>query len=364
MPLVGLMAVHFLAAVALAACSDDTGTAPENEAGADGPSTWDVVQTDAQAGGVDASDAAKVDAMPDAGPDAKADVADAGSDAQDAAVVDVADAGSDAQDATVVDVADAEPDAQDATVVDVVDAAPDVADAAPDAYVCPTALKTYPQQYAAAYCYGVGNCCPGYGEGGFDLPTCLSENQVNGWDNTLPEDPTVVCRGDIDLDEDASTACLAQLAAYPCGTEVSAATFAALIHACQNVLRGTLQVDAGGCVSSFECVDGAYCAYDPDAGVPGTCLPLAGDGGACSSDDMCRSASSGQPTQFCSSDLTSAATGICTPQLLDNADCSGASSSWYDKVCASLQCGDPQTCGSPAGLDFCPAYPPPDSGTE
>ncbi|MGA2449831.1 MAG: Dickkopf N-terminal cysteine-rich domain-containing protein [Polyangiaceae bacterium] len=389
--LLGLVAVYAVAGLVLAGCSDDTGTSPENDGSADGPSTSDVIQADAADAAPD-QDAAKVDAMPDSGADVVGDAAPNDSsdaaDAQDATQMDAGDADSatvgeqdakadsgdaathdgpvakedaadakvdaeaDAHDATV-DVVDGEADAQDATV--------DVVDAAPDVYVCPTALKTYPQQYAAAYCYGIGNCCPGYGDGGFDLPTCLSQNDYVGWDNTLPDDPSVLCRGNMTIDEDASAGCLAQLSAYGCGTEVSASAFAALIHACQNVLIGHLQIDAGGCVTSFECVDGAYCYVSQEAG-SGTCLPLVGDGGACSSDEMCRAASSGQPMQFCDVDLTGNATGVCTPMLPDDAGCSGPVVSYDDRVCASLQCGDPQTCGSPAGLDQCIFYPPPDAG--
>jgi hypothetical protein len=193
----------------------------------------------------------------------------------------------------------------------------------------------------------------------------LSQNQngTGGWNNALPDDPSVVCRGNMYIDEDASAGCLAQLAAYACGTEVAASDFEVLIHACQNVLIGTLSVDAGGCTSSFECVEGAYCSIAADAAA-GTCLPLVGDGGACSTDEMCRSASSGQPTQFCSADLTGEPMGTCTPQLGFDAGCSGPVLFYDNNVCASLQCGDPGTCGLPLQSDFCLLYPLLDAGSE
>jgi hypothetical protein len=401
--LVGFVAVYSVAGLTLVGCSDDTGGGPppESEASVDSPSGNDVAQPDGRAG-VDAADAAPVqdsspvDVTADAGPDvvsqadaseaavgdaadaargdacctevdssdAAADVHDAATDVHDAAS-DVHDAAVDVVDATTSDVADAKVGDADATVVDA-DAMTGDADAmVPDVYVCPTEMQTYPLRYAAAFCYGVGNCCAGFDAGGFDMAKCVSERQIVGWDDTIPNDPSIVCRAHTTIDVDASADCLSALAAYPCGTSVPAATFAALIHACQNVIKGTLPIDAGGCLSSFECVEGAYCTPPVgDSGV-GTCMPLAGDGGVCTVDDMCRSATSGQPSLYCTADLLDTEAGTCAPQLPDTSSCTDQTgNTWDDKVCLSLQCGDDQTCGTPATLDYCSEYAPLDGGTD
>ncbi len=117
-----------------------------------------------------------------------------------------------------------------------------------------------------------------------------------------------------------------------------------------------------GCVSSFECVDGAYCMQEADGG--GICAPLVGDGGACSSDDNCRSAASGNPALFCNGDFVASGLGTCVPQQPDDANCAGWANPWDDQACASLQCGDQQTCGTPLYSDLCPLGQPLDAGTD
>jgi hypothetical protein len=421
MAVIGALVVCSMPGLVLAGCSDDTsGPTPETEASIDGPSGRDVAPKDGPSGDVvDAAsdgDAAAIDAMIDSGSDVAAeadssdaspdvsdagdaadardalvdgspvfdaccvvdagiDVRDAGVDALDAAAADVHDAATtDGADATTADVVDATTaDVVDATTADVVDAttadvadvtAVDVFDAAPDVYVCPTALEAYPQQYAAAYCYGVGNCCPGFDAGGFDLAACESRaTSYGGWDNTIPSDAgTVACRGNMTIDEDAGVRCFAALRAYPCGTEVDASAFAALIRACEGVLGGTLPIDAGGCVSSFECVDGAYCKPGADGG--GICTPLVGEGGTCWNDDNCRSATSGQPAFFCNGDFVASGVGACIPQQPDDADCAGWANPFDDQACASLQCGDQQTCGTPLINFLCGLGSPMDAGSD
>ena len=395
--LVAFATIYSVAGLTLAGCSDDTGagSAPESEASVDSPSGTDVAQPDGTAR-VDAADSAPsqdsspVDGTTDAGSDViseadaseaaivdaadaargdaccnEVDSSDAAADVHDAAV-DVHDAAVDVVDARTSDVADATTGDADATTGDADAATGDAADAmGPDVYVCPTEMQTYPQRYAAAFCYGVGNCCDRFDAGGFDMAKCVSASQIAGWDDTIPSDPSIVCRAHTTIDVDASAACLSAVAAYPCGTMVPAATFAALIHACQNVIKGTLPIDAGGCLSSFECVEGAYCAPPVgDSGV-GTCMPLVVDGGVCTVDDMCRSATSGNPSLYCTADLLDTAAGTCAPQLPDTASCVDQSGIvFFDKACLSLQCGQDLTCGTPNSLDYCTAYAVPDGGTD
>jgi hypothetical protein len=373
----------------LVACSDDTsGTGPKEDAAAADQFAADAV-ADARRDGGDAADAstgidgsaveAAIEAAPDVLEDAAADHAvdasdgsDAGdatgaNDANDAAPTDAADATSVA-DATLPDAADAA-DGADATLPDAADAADaadavasddasDSADAAADADLCPPALRAYPTKYVQAFCEGIANCCSGLDAGAFDVPTCESTDPAGGWDETLPMDLGVLCAGHVTFDSDAGSACLAALRAAPCAG-MDAASSAAVTTACRAVIGGTIAVDAGTCTSSFECAVGAYCS-DPDGGV---CLSLVGEGGACSSDDMCRSAGTGRPALYCTASFVDSGTGTCAPEQPNGANCVDLQGNPNDLACAALQCGTDQTCGSISTWSNCP-LPIPDAGTE
>jgi hypothetical protein len=285
-------------------------------------------------------------------------VLDAAHDGQDATVdAHEGDGGMEAGDSTVVDVgSDADSAVEDADASLNVDAGDADSDAA-YVYVCPAAQQTYQIQYAQAFCYGVGNCCTAYDAGGFNLAQCVDERQVTGWDDTIPSNRAVICRGNVIFDPDAGARCIAALESYPCGTSVDALTFGGIIRGCEGVLSGTIPDDAGQCIDSYECATG-YCQV-----ATGVCRPLVQDGGACTSDDMCRSASTGQPPLFCNVNFVDSGIGTCVPQQANGLNCGDNSGNWDDQACAVLQCGDDQTCGTVSTLDFCQAYPG-DSGTD
>jgi hypothetical protein len=339
----------------------DSATVDAHDSGTD---ATDSTTADAHDSGTDATDSATADAHDGATADARdaeeADVEDAAEDA-DVTTVATGDAGGDASDATIATGDASEQDAADATTADSGDGsqAADAADAA-DVYVCPAALQAYQTQYAEAFCYGVGNCCPGYDAGGFDITSCVNDNRGNGYDNTIPQDTATECRGNVIFNPDAGVACLAALRAFPCAaaqaipSQFTASASAQIIDACLGVFSGTIPIDAGGCTSSWECVEGAYC-NTLDGGT--ICSPLVAVGGPCTSDDMCRSFATGQPANFCNGDLVDAGVGTCQPQQANGTSCQDPSQDSYDWSCTALLCGDDGLCGSNATINFCLAFP-------
>jgi hypothetical protein len=396
--LVAFVTAYSMAGLTLVACSDDTGGGGQ-DAATDGPSvldgqgadalggdatdsavghdvavmdaspdvTSDVFQTADASNDSDASDAAPSDGSDEAdtgtveASDASgaADVRDSASgDARDAGHVDAADAAVDVHEDGNIDAGDATIDVREAGEMDGADATLDANDAADsmsldaadaaDVIVYPPGLLDYPDAYAHAYCQGLGGCCPTE-----DMDACVANNGANtsGWEGTLPGHDYVYTGGHLTFDQDAATKCLEALTAFPCSSDgggvISAAGYAGITEACRNVFGGTIPIDAGGCSSSYECVAGAYCNVTPEGGV---CSPLVGDGGICTSDNMCSSAATGTPALFCNNVLNLLAdgglgTGTCVPLDQDGVSCVDNTQNPYNYSCSSLLCGDNSTCG-------------------
>jgi hypothetical protein len=224
--------------------------------------------------------------------------------------------------------------------VDVDDAA--APDAGPDAKVIPPGLTAYPSQYLAAFCTGIANCC-GVDGGTFDMATCESDWISNGWDLTLPGNPAVYDAGNLTFNAAQAANCVATLQTWPCGT-FGATDNQAIISACLNVLGGTIPIGGAGCLSSFECVNGAYCN-----GLTGTCTALVGSGGTCTSDEQCSYVEATQPALFCDlypADGSSPTTAACRPVLANGGtNFCGNANVVDDLACIAQSCGDDNVCG-------------------
>jgi hypothetical protein len=231
----------------------------------------------------------------------------------------------------------------------------DAADASDADSAFPPGLLDYPVAYATAVCAGLANCCGA----GFDTNLCKSANLAQGYDNTLPFLPTVINAGHLTFNAAQAAACTAALQAWPCGPTLTAAQNQQILSACHNVLGGTIPVDGGGCMSSFECVTGAYCNGS-------TCAALVRDGGACnaaneSPDEQCMSIATAQPTLFCNlypaDGGPSSGSGTCQPAQPNGTTslCTDNVNYFSDYGCASQLCST--TSGTCAASMTNPADP-------
>ena len=321
----GLIGTLTIAGTFLAGCGDDSGTdagGPQNEAGPDSTMAVDSAVPDAgHDTGADARDSGAIDST--------VGDADAAHDGDSGSVVD-GDAGAHDADAAVE--ADAAHDADAAVEGDAAhdaDAATPF-DAANEADVL-NPVQQFVQQYAAAFCGFQFHCCDGFDSGSFDASSCVTQTINSGasLEGTLPGSQAAYAAGHLQLNDAGAAGCLAALPTVPCGT-ITAADNAAITNACFGVFVGTIPLNGSGCISSFECAAGSFCSR-PDGGV-GACTALVGDGGACSSQDMCTQASL-VPTSFCDSVLDGGTSGTCQPLLPDNAPCD-----INDLACASEFC--------------------------
>ncbi len=332
-------------------CSGDDSN-PTQDSGAQ-DSTADVVARDSTGDvrsdvsvGIDAQDA------PTQGSDAAHDAADAtvdtgigtATDASDAAhPLDAADAGDgghalDASDAAhISDAADAS-DALDA-------AAPSDASDASDAPVLSPAAG-FPTRVAEAYCTRLRQCClradGGAADAGFDMGFCVASTEQNGGVNgngLSLYDPVLMQPGvHVTFDQTMATQCLQDNAALPCDT-VTSATFLQLRNDCYGAIVGAIPLNGTGCTSAIECANGAFCSPATDGGA-GTCVMLAGDGGACLTNDECAYRGSGVPAQYCNNqgfdDAGAIGSNTCLPRGAMGASC--GLTPLYNQECSSELC--------------------------
>lgn len=222
-------------------------------------------------------------------------------------------------------------------------------------------------QEALAMCQGVLKCCPGGLDAGtYDLSSCVSVFQYEGWfEHTLPDRPDLYDAGNIAFNADAGTACLDALRNFPCGMQ-TAAQWQAISNVCFSVLEGTIPTGKGGCRSSYECAPNGFCDQTVDGGL---CTPIVGQGQPCGTkaprDEMCSYLGSDKPPLHCDYiDKPDAAT--CQPLLANGATCTDqAQQNFYDMACTAGLCGDNGQCGTPASVPypfFCSVYQITDAG--
>jgi hypothetical protein len=264
---------------------------------------------------------------------------------------------------------DAAADASDSGA-DAADATPDssVVDAAPDG---PTLVEqeelAFAEQESNAICTWELGCCPGgLGSGTYNLPACVSLFNGYGWEANQPQQFTFN-RGYIAFNATQAATCLSTIKNLPCGTQ-TAAQWGAVTNACELVLYGTIPANQSGCLNSFECASGTYCAAPGDGGV-GVCTPLATQDQPCdtainSPDDtipdyMCSYLGSGNTGLYC--DLIdpqgSAKYATCQPLLsTSGASCVNGTSGYEDdQACSAASggalCGD-LGCGTTASYPY------------
>ena len=166
---------------------------------------------------------------------------------------------------------------------------------------------------AQAACGTLARCCD-LGAS-FNMPLCLSlfdtPPSILGVGNATP----FIDGGRLSYQPAASCGCLEAISNLGCGF-ISSDGLSALRDACFGALEGTVPIanaDGGSaCASSFECEPGSFCTVEypgdlADAAL-GTCQPLVGDGGACTTDNQCDYLTNGHPASYCGADNT------CIPQ--------------------------------------------------
>src|SRR5579883_1209177 len=351
----GVVGIVAVTGATLVGCSGDDNVADSGAADTGSDSTADTGSPDGGGGDAKGGDGGGGDAKGDAGGDATM-MTDGGG--GDAAHPDAADAGHDGS-------VDAPPG----------DAAGDAGDAQVDAG--PNALQRYAAAYAQAFCTQNLQCCTGY-PNSVDVAKCVAQNQTQGFENTLPLDPLAYTRGHLQLNADAGAGCIAALPTIQCNTTVTAAQWAAIANAYFGVFTGNIAVNAGGCVSSFECVAGAFCNFLLDGGAiangdaaatpTGVCTAISAANGPCvlgatpNASDQCQTATA-QPTAFCNALLTLSDAGTCQGLLPDDAGCADPNGILYDLACTSELCAggaSGTSCGGGFPFDntnnFCSQY--------
>src|SRR5581483_504963 len=248
--LAALATVAAVASVAVAGCTGSTsGTGPTADATSE--SSGDDVAIDGQS----TPETGDVLTAPDADATTRSD-ADASS--LDAADADATSTGADADSSTTTDAdaaggGDALEEADAPVTADASDANTEAApaDAGTEAeagIVVPQALLDYPKNVATAYCQHAALCCGLTGS--FNMAQCIIDNTSYGWKYTLPESSYVLPRGNVTWDPDAGAARINAMSSFACPTS-TASQWASVTDTCFAVLKGTLPVGQGPCISSY-----------------------------------------------------------------------------------------------------------------
>jgi hypothetical protein len=138
----------------------------------------------------------------------------------------------------------------------------------------------FPGLLAAAICSQNAACCGTSGDAAaFNWQACYADVLPTGYEGSSVG-ASFFPSGTVAFDPAQAQACLNAVAAVDCTTnQFTGAQSATLSQACFGVYYGVLQPGAP-CNATVECAPGNYCSPF-DAGVGATCVPLAGDGGAC-----------------------------------------------------------------------------------
>ncbi|MGH7295925.1 MAG: hypothetical protein ACRELB_13370 [Polyangiaceae bacterium] len=230
-----------------------------------------------------------------------------------------------------------------------------------DAGIDASAIENFASALAAARCQNWLSCCPGGDAGAYSLSACTDTYRGYGWEGNLPDNQTALGRGFIVIDSVKAAACVAAVQALPCGQQ-TAAQWSSVTQACELVLTGTIPIGSSGCVSSFECANGAYCSTN-DGGV-GSCVALATQGQPCNTvisslidpraDYMCSYLGSSSNGMFCDLINNPANSATCQPLLANGINCVAASGYYDDQACPSsgALCGDNSQCGGSASYPY------------
>jgi hypothetical protein len=242
-----------------------------------------------------------------------------------------------------------------------------------DANIVPAdgaALTTFIDQVDLTFCERLASCC-GLDGGTFDIN---ADNESCAYFERIGTGPfgniglAVTSSGNIDFDPTSAAACLNDMANIPCANVASltSAEFRQYTTDCAGALVGTVGLDAGPCLSSFDCQSPGYCAITADGGV---CVPVKAIGQTCTETTTgtdCSYLGNGTPAAYC---LHTATGSTCQASLPDDAGCSGVLSV---SACASLVCDysadggkGPYVCSNTTLFGFpsvCSAYPIPDAG--
>jgi hypothetical protein len=325
---VGLVAAGFAAA---AGCGDDTATSPPADSGPDGETDGTVIDSptvDSPAQKDSTTDSPALDSpgMDSPGPGMDGPAPEGSSDASDGGVTDASDGSSDAPF-----------DAFDGNYPGI----------------------TFATQQATALCTTWLNCCASGVN--YNLQGCIDDNVIFGWEGTLPLETSVYTRGNITVNETKASQCITALQAFPCAPQ-TAAQWSTITQACELVIEGTIPIGQSGCISSFECVPGAYC--DPLAN-GGTCTALQTQGQPCDTiinstenplpDQMCSYLGSSQGGLFCDLIDFGADAATCQPLLATGANCINPTTGYYDdQACqtSAALCGDNSECGGTASYPY------------
>jgi len=229
------------------------------------------------------------------------------------------------------------------------DSGPDVHDAAPEVSIdSSSSAATFPRTMVTAYCTKLSSCC-GETPSQFSIDACTKA--LYDAPSFVPSQLALILGGlnstEHTFDSTQGAKCITEIESLGCGSS-SATTWKKIAADCAAAYTGLLEASHPGCLSSFDCQPGNYCApldragntVVPDGG--GTCTPLAGTGGHCvdilnSSD--CTYLGLGTPAQYCNNVINDAGQqtdgGVCTASLSSGTACNYPG---YAQECTSLQC--------------------------
>jgi hypothetical protein len=137
-------------------------------------------------------------------------------------------------------------------------------------------IAAYPLLVTTAYCQRLAQCCTSASVP-ISVDDCVSLYEPNG--GAIANLATAVATsGHLTYNASAASDCLTRINAIDCDS-VDSAENIQLTNACAAGLKGTLSVGGTGCLSSWDCMQPAYCAT-PGA-TTGVCTALLPTGAAC-----------------------------------------------------------------------------------
>jgi hypothetical protein len=221
------------------------------------------------------------------------------------------------------------------------DGGPDVTDGGSDkdtgGHFDAAALEAFPIAVDTAYCQRLAFCCNGADASAFNVAECVSLSAEYG--GVAGVDLANTHGGHISFNSTAAAKCIADQAAFSCGSYTTAEQTAALAD-CTEAMTGTVGLGGKTCTSAWDCAPPAFCAgpggvpldaiYAGDGGLvmgsdggTGTCTEVLGLGTACHDylyNTDCSYVGNGKPANHCSI-LEDGGPGVCTADLADGMPC-------------------------------------------
>jgi hypothetical protein len=211
-------------------------------------------------------------------------------------------------------------------------------------------IPAFLNQVTSTLCTKLQTCCAGPLEGGtFNMSLCTTSLTATGYEGMNVGAAYALEAGVLTYDPARAAACVNDINAIDCVSNViTSAQQLAILSDCVAAVSGSLAGDAG-CFYSIECAPGTFCDTPSDAGGPGTCAPLRGDGGACGNfGTLANTYDYGLGEEACSFRRTGNTGLFCYERdLITGADIDGGPAAWACRPAgAAGGCNVDQECAS------------------